>query len=120
MYFLTMNTTLLRNILFTSIKFSGKLRADLVMVLYLSPIFNKNSLYHDCEGTHYILWILSTIGIRSVVESGNLALYWATTMPARRHSRLYGTLVLLVFDCCISPHGRLGFGPRFFPVTSAI
>ena len=41
-------------------------------------------------------------------------------MPARRHSRLYSTLMLLVLDCCSSPHGRLGFGPCFFTVTSAV
>ena len=112
LYFRTINTTHLRNILFTSKKSSGKLWAALVMVLHLSPIFNKNFLYQDFDGTHDILWTSknpSTIGIRSVVESGNPALYWATTMPARRHSRLYGTLVLFVFNCCSSPHGRLGF-----------
>ena len=52
---LTMKTILLRNILFTSPNSSGKLLAALVMVLNFSPIFSKNFLYHDLEGTHDIL-----------------------------------------------------------------
>ena len=68
LYFLTKNTTLLRNILLMAVKSTGKLRDVFVMALYLCPIFNRNLLYQTLEGTHEILCSLKNIS--NVLDSG--------------------------------------------------
>ena len=59
---------------------------------YFSKDFRQNS---GCF-SYVKPYLHQALPVSSVPASGNSTLYWATIMPARRLSRLYGTLVLLV------------------------